>query len=89
MIYDTAIPLPYVYDGLVARTVRWYSATGVENLLIGVPTYDESIGGHCPWAENAASALRGLKHGLAQVDPAVRSKIGAAVYASGPPQPTR
>lgn len=81
MTYDTAIPVPFIYGRLVARTVRWCAAAGVPDVLIGIPTYGGFTGGHWPWAENVTTALRGLKHGLAALEPALRPGFGAAVFA--------
>jgi hypothetical protein len=47
-----------------------------------VPTYGRGhpLGFH-PWAENVHSGLRGVRKGLARVDPGVTRMVGVALFA--------
>ncbi|MGE5549434.1 MAG: hypothetical protein ACM3ZC_02760 [Bacteroidota bacterium] len=81
MTYDSALWLPSLYGFLVAWITRWSVRNGVEGLLIGVPTYDECTASHLPPVESIATALRGMKIGLASLPAAERRKAGAALYA--------
>lgn len=81
MTYDTALYLPWLYGNLTAWTASWCARQGLKDVPIGVPTYDEVTAGHWPSVESIGNALRGLKQGEAATPPALRSRIGAAVYA--------
>ncbi len=81
MMYDSGCPLPSVYAGETSWTVKWAISHGVNDLLIGVPTYENPTLTHHPSVENINNALCGLKWGVDAVAPVDRPKIGAAIYA--------
>ncbi len=54
---------------------------GVKDLRLGIPTYDGKFPGHLPWVETTATAIHGLKLGLAGLKPEERARVGAAIYA--------
>lgn len=81
MTYDTALPIPWLYGWLVSWTVRWRARQGLDDVLVGVPTYDDLTPGHLPCVENLPNSVRGLRCGLAGLEPGDRAKVGAAVYA--------
>lgn len=81
MAYDTAIPLPSVYVGLVSWITRWSAEQTSTTILIGVPTYDDVTGSHYPYVENLDNALVGLKRGLSGLPESTRCKVGASIYA--------
>lgn len=81
MAYDSGIPLPGLYGRMIAWEVKWCSKNGVENLYIGVPTYEEGGGAHITWAENLTVALHGLRLGVSALTPDKRETVGAAVFA--------
>jgi len=83
MAYDTAMPTPPLY----ARFVAWETAAlarGLQSsdcrLLIGVPSYDDGGPTHFRGAETLATALLGVRAGLARAGPS-RNFDGVALYA--------
>lgn len=81
MSYDAAYPSPSLYGRMISRMVRWCVSEGLNNVLIGIPTYKEATPSHSPRVENLSHALLGLKQGLARVKPLERVRVGAAVFA--------
>lgn len=81
MAYDTAIPLPSAYIGLISWVTRWSAENGVKCLLIGIPTYDTTTGSHYPYVENLDNALIGVKQGLSGLPDNAPNRVGVAVYA--------
>lgn len=82
MTYDTAMPFDWLFGPLVAQQTRAIAgATGDATVFIGVPSYEEPNIGHHPRAENVATGLRGVRHGLERLAPEDRARVGVAVYA--------
>lgn len=81
MTYDSGYPLPSMYGNSISRTAKWCIENGIDDLLIGIPSYDEYKGGHFPYVENLDNALLGLKQGVSTLDEEDRSKVGASIYA--------
>lgn len=81
MSYDAAYPLPSLYGRMISRMVKWCANEGLNNVLIGVPTYKGATPSHSPHVENLNHALLGLKQGLISVKPSERVHIGAAIFA--------
>jgi hypothetical protein len=84
MMYDTAIPLDWMYGAVVAwETWRLREIVGPETtLFMGVPTYEDEHFGFHPEAENMHSGLRGIGIGLALDSSSAGESVGAAVYAN-------
>lgn len=83
MMYDTAMPLDWMFGAVVAWetwSLREIVGPGT-TLFMGVPTYEEEHFGFHPSAENMASGLRGIGLGLALGSPPAGGEFGAAVYA--------
>jgi hypothetical protein len=81
MCYDTATPLPSLYGRSIAWMVRWSVGHGVDNLIVGVPTYDNRTASHYPYVENITNALRGVKRGVAALDEEDRKHVGVGIFA--------
>ncbi|MCL5035585.1 MAG: glycosyl hydrolase family 18 protein [Chloroflexi bacterium] len=81
MSYDSGAPVPFLYGNLVSWITEWSVKNGVQNLYVGVPSYDEITGGHNPRVENVGNALMGLKKGASKLKPGDRKKVGSAIYA--------
>jgi hypothetical protein len=84
MTYDSAMPLSFLYRQWVRFQVieisRAVDGTDVA-LLIGLPTYDEKTSTHWPSAENIASGLQGVIHGLNDAKAKPSTVTGVALYA--------
>ncbi len=81
MAYDSGIPLPGLYGRDIAWIVEWSVANGVDDLLIGIPTYEKGSLAHIRRVENVGTAISGLQAGVARLNGDDRRKVGAAVYA--------
>jgi len=73
--------LPSAYGNSISWTTNWCIENGINDLLIGIPTYDEYKGGHFSYVENVNNALLGLKQGVSTLKKSDRCKVGAAIYA--------
>lgn len=82
MLYDTGYPLQKVYTAAVRRwTIDLLSAPLDARVLLGVPAYDDAgVPWHDPRVENVASALAGIRSGLATFEHAPATYQGIAVY---------
>lgn len=83
MTYDAALPTDWLYGALVRRQTIQLARRLPDDvtLLIGIPSYAEGNLGHWPGAENVRSGVRGVRLGLAGLDPADRTQVGIAIYA--------
>ncbi|GAA1263341.1 glycoside hydrolase family 18 protein [Kitasatospora nipponensis] len=82
MSYDTAMPLPSLYTGYVARQTTLaleVTPPGVD-LLMGLPAYWEDQWSHRGSAETVPAAVRGVRLALGRRAPD-RQAFGVAVYA--------
>jgi hypothetical protein len=84
MTYDTGLPADWLYGWFTAwETGHIVRLIGDRtSVFIGVPTYSQGqpLGFH-PSAENVRSGLRGVRKGLARVDPAATRRVGVALFA--------
>lgn len=87
MGYDTALPSPAVYEGLVATWTRDLARTlppppeGGCEWSMGVPAYEDDVPWHRPGVETIERGILGVRRGLAGAR--VRGSFtGIAVYAS-------
>ncbi len=83
MMYDTALPTPWLYGTLV----EWETRSLVHlvgdqvTLFMGVPSYEDERWSFNPGAENVQSALRGIQKGLEHLADDDIEKFGVAIYA--------
>lgn len=83
MMYDTALPVDWLYGSFVA----WVTKTLLTSLdpeltlFMGVPSYEEHRWGFHPEAENVRSGIRGIQKGLASFDTPEIQHFGIAIYA--------
>ena len=84
MTYDTGLPADWLYGWFTAwQTEQVVRLVGDRvTVFIGVPTYTQGhpLGFH-PGAENVRSGLRGVRKGLARVDPTATRRVGVALFA--------
>lgn len=81
MMYDTALRVPKLYQGLMAdwttEVLAWSEGKPV---LLGVPTYDDAgVEYHNPRVENLRNALLGIHRGLSR-QPLPSNYQGVAMY---------
>ncbi|MCG8546092.1 MAG: hypothetical protein MJE12_17985 [Alphaproteobacteria bacterium] len=84
MMYDTALPLDWLYGSLVAwetESIRRLTESRA-TLFIGVPSYEERRWSFHPDAENVNTALRGIRKGIAARDQDRFDDFGVAIYAN-------
>jgi hypothetical protein len=84
MTYDTGLPADWLYGWFTAwQTEQVVRLVGDRvTVFIGVPTYmqGQPLGFH-PSAENLRSGLRGVRKGLARMDPTATRRVGVALFA--------
>lgn len=86
MCYDTAMPMPRCYTGLMrGQAVHVTRAVARGNsrcrVLIGVPSYDDRTWSHYPSVENLPLALKGVRQGLADRRAVPQTCEGVAIFA--------
>ncbi len=84
--YNTGLETPEDYAAWMAYQVRSFTRAiadldATTELIIGVPTYDAVPPDHDPAVENPASAIQGLRAGLAEAGDAAVVVGGIGIYA--------
>ncbi len=84
MAYDTALPDPRLYEGLVADWTSDLARTLPDHChwSIGVPAYEDDEPWHRPGVETISHGIAGVRRGLARLDAVPATFTGIAVYAS-------
>jgi len=83
VMYDTAMPLRSVYQGLMAGwTTEVLSWAGVTQVLLGIPACDDAgVAYHYARVENLHNALSRIHRGLSAFPGLPQSDGGVAIYA--------
>ncbi|MBI9075198.1 MAG: hypothetical protein JEZ02_07295 [Desulfatibacillum sp.] len=82
MTYDSAAPMPKIYEHLMAAWTRDILTWAQDSeILLGVPVYDDTgVLYHSPRVENIRTALSGIHGGLHSFDRLPANYKGVAIY---------
>ena len=81
MVYDSGMPLPFLYGGYVVRQTKRALETVPPStaLLIGAPAYPDDTLFYRPYAETVAGTARAVRVALTE-HPGRRPNVGIAMY---------
>lgn len=82
MMYDTSMPLPKLYQWLLASWTKDVLGWGqTKEVLLGLPAYDDpGVAYHHPRVENLVNAFPGIHAGLSRADVLPENYQGVALY---------